>query len=104
MGSLGIPKEASFWRADKLALHQSIAQPNLGGRAAVKLEVIPNSGEAVFRGIPRSPLDQTHQIDQTDETDEMTQWTQRRNRRNDATDEIDQTDETDEKDQTIRSI
>jgi len=33
---LGIPKEASFWRADKLALHQSTAQPNLGGRAAEK--------------------------------------------------------------------
>jgi len=40
-GSLGIPKEASFWREDEFALHQSIAQPNLGGQAAVKLEVIP---------------------------------------------------------------
>jgi len=40
-GSLGIPKEASFWRADELALHQSIAQPKSGGRAAVKVEVIP---------------------------------------------------------------
>jgi len=40
-GLLGIPKEASFWREDELALHQSIAQPNLGGRAAEKLEVIP---------------------------------------------------------------
>jgi len=40
-GSLGIPKEASFWRADKLALHQSTAQPKSGGRAAEKLEVIP---------------------------------------------------------------
>jgi len=39
-GLLGIPKEASFWRADKLALHQSIAQPKSGGRAAEKLEVI----------------------------------------------------------------
>jgi len=46
-GVLGIPKEASFWRADELALYQSIAQPNLGGRAAEKLEVIPNYGEAV---------------------------------------------------------
>jgi len=40
-GLLGIPKEASFWRADELALHQSIAQPKSGGRAAEKLEVIP---------------------------------------------------------------
>jgi len=28
----------------------------VGGRAAVKLEVIPNYGEAGFRGIPREPL------------------------------------------------
>jgi len=40
-GLLGIPKEASFWREDELALYQSIAQPKSGGRAAEKLEVIP---------------------------------------------------------------